>query len=261
MKFFRRAALCLALALTPILVRADQTNIAEDDASQEAYKDGFQSGKNGGSGFGEWKMTNDGDGPDRHSGFFIANTGSNADLNGIANNGKAWGLYANGTGFEQAVAYRAFKLPLAVGDSFSFLMENGRIEKRFENDDPAPGAIGLTLRIGAPGESPNEYNQGAVFGFAFDEGKENYQITDGSGPDKADSGVPFTDSGVIVTVTITGADTYDLEIQTTKEKKLTKLPGRKLSAAGPITSFAIFNRDGEKTDAFFNGLQVARENK
>lgn len=88
------------LALTPILVRADQTNISEDDANQEACKDGFQGGKSGGSGLGEWKMTNDGDGADRHSGFFIANTGSNADLNGIANNGKAWGLYANGTGFE-----------------------------------------------------------------------------------------------------------------------------------------------------------------
>lgn len=140
-------------------------------------------------------------------------------------------------------------------------MEHGRIEKRFATDDPASGSIGLTLRIGSAGESPNEYNQDAVFAFSFDEGKENYQIADGSGPEKADSGVPFTDSGVIATVTITNSDTYDLEIQTTKEKKLTKLPGGKLSAASPITSFAIFNRDGEETDAFFNSLQVARENK
>ena len=66
---------------------------------------------------------------------------------------------------------------------------------------------------------------------------------------------------MIVTVTITGDDTYDLEIQTPSDKKVTKLPGRKLSKAGPITSLAIFNRDGEKTDAFFNALQVARENK
>ena len=84
---------------------------------------------------------------------------------------------------------------------------------------------------------------------------------DGAGADKTDSGVPLTDSGVIVTITITGADTYDLEIQTAADKKLTKLPGRKLSGAGAITSLAIFNRDGEKTDAFLNALQVARENK
>ena len=139
MKYLRRAVLGLLLVVAPLFVRADQTNIAEDDASQEAYKDGFQSGKNGGSGFGEWKMTHDGDGADRHSGFFIASTGSNPDLNGIANNGKAWALYANGTGFEQAVAYRSFKLPLAVGDSFSFLMENGKIEQRFGTDAPATG--------------------------------------------------------------------------------------------------------------------------
>ena len=42
------------------LVRADQTTISEDDASQEAYNGGFDSGKNGGTGFGEWKMTSDG---------------------------------------------------------------------------------------------------------------------------------------------------------------------------------------------------------
>ena len=84
------------------LVRADQTNVAEDDASQDAYNGGFESGKNGGSGFGEWKMTNEGNDENRHSGFFIATTANNPDLNGIAKNDKAWGIYANGTGFEQA---------------------------------------------------------------------------------------------------------------------------------------------------------------
>ncbi|MBA3543315.1 MAG: hypothetical protein H0T83_02590, partial [Chthoniobacterales bacterium] len=101
----------------------------------------------------------------------------------------------------------------------------------------------------------------AVFEFGFDEGKEDYQIHDGSGEDKTDSGVPFTDSGVIVTVTITGAGSYDLEIQTAVDKKLTKLPGRRLSKSGAIASLAIFNCDGEKSDAFFNSLQVARENQ
>lgn len=252
---------CLALLVLPSFVRADQTNVAEDDASQEAYNGGFESGKNGGSGFGEWKMTSEGNDDNRHSGFFVATTENNKDLNGIAKNDKAWGLYANGTGYEQAVAFRAFTEPLAVGDSFSFMMEDGKIEKKFETDDPATGSIGLTLRTGNANDAPADYNKDAIFEFGFYEGKDNYQIYDGSGADKTDSGVPFTDSGVIVTVTITGDDTYDLEIQTASDKKVTKLPGRKLSKAGPITSLAIFNRDGEKTDAFFNSLQVARENK
>ncbi len=257
----KKLTLALCFIFTFGFVRADQTNVAEDDASQEAYNGGFDSGKNGGSGFGEWKMTNEGNDENRHSGFFVATTENNQDLNGIARNGKAWGLFANGTGFEQAVAYRTFSQPLAVGDSFSFLMENGKIEKKFETDDPATGSIGLTLRTSNATESPADYNKDAVFEFGYYEGKDNYQIYDGSGADKTDSGVPFTDSGVIVTVTITGEDSYDLEIQTALEKKLTKLPGRKLGSAGAITSLAIFNRDGEKTDAFFNSLQVARENK
>lgn len=40
---------CLALLAFPSLVRADQTNVAEDDASQEAYKGGFDSGKMAGA--------------------------------------------------------------------------------------------------------------------------------------------------------------------------------------------------------------------
>ena len=255
----RTLALCLTLVFG--LVRADQTNIAEDDASAETYNSGFESGKNGGSGFGEWKLTTEGNDDNQHSGFFVATADNNKDLNGIAKNGKAWGLFANGTGFEQAVVFRAFSQPLAAGDSFSFMMENGKIEKKFETDDPGTGSIGLTLRTSNASDSPADYNKDSVFEFGFYEGKDNYQIYDGTGADKTDSGVPFTDSGVIVTVTITGADTYDLEIQTAADKKLTKLPGRKLSSAGAITSLAIFNLDGEKTDAFFNSLQVARENK
>ena len=121
--------LTLALCLTLIfgLVRADQVNVAEDDASQGAC----ESGKNSGSGFGEWKLMTEGNDDNRHSGFFVATSDNNKDLNGIAKNGKAWGLFANGTGFEQAVAFRAFSEPLATGDSFSFLMENGKIEKKF----------------------------------------------------------------------------------------------------------------------------------
>ncbi len=257
----KKLTLLLCLTLLCRLVRADQTNIAEDDASQEAYNGGFDSGKNGGTGFAEWKMTAEGNDENRHSGFFGATTDNNKDLNGIAKNGKAWGLYANGTGFEQAVAYRALQAPLAVGDSFSFMMENGPFEKKFETDDPAGASVGLTLRTGNATDSSNDYNKEAVFEFGFYQGKPNYQIYDGSGDDKTDSGVAFTDGGVSVTVTITGEDTYDLEIQTISDKKVTKLPGRKLKAAGAITSLALFDRNGEKNDSFFNSLQVAREAK
>ncbi|MEO7166219.1 MAG: hypothetical protein ABI016_04205 [Chthoniobacterales bacterium] len=253
--------LCAASVCLARIVRADRTNVAEDDASQEAYNGGFESGKNGGSGFGEWKMTNEGNDDNRHSGFFVATPENNPDLNGITKNGKAWGLFANGTGFEEAVAFRGLKEPLAVGDSFSFLFESGPFEKKFETDDPSGGSVGLTLRTSNATEATADYNKDAVFEFGSYQGKPNYQIYDGNGEDQTDSGVAFTDAGVTVTVKITGADTYDLEIQTMSDKKLTKLPGRKLKAAGSIASLAIFNRNSEKNDAYFNSLQVARENK
>jgi hypothetical protein len=240
---------------------AESTVIAEDDASQSAYGGGWDNTKNGGSGFSAWALTTEGNDTERHSGFFIASTKDNSDLNGIAKNDKAFGTYANGSGFEQAVAYRGFEKPLQVKDSFSFMMENGPFEKKFENDDPTPGSIGLVLRSGNANATVADYNKDALFEIGYYQGKNNYQIYDGSGADKADSGVAFDDEGIAVTVTLTGPDTYDLEIQTMKDKTIVKLPGRKFSSNGSIQSMAVFNRNGEKYDAFFNQFQVARETK
>ena len=240
-------------------IRAESVVIAEDDASQSAYGGQWDNSKNGGNGFTNWSLTTEGNDNDRHAGFFIASTKNNTDLNGIAKGDKAFGLFANGAGFEQAVGYRGFEKPLKAGDSFSFMMENGIFEKKYDNDDPTPGSIGVVLRTSNANSSVADYNKDAVFEFGYYSGKDNYQIYDGTGADKADSGVAFTDSGVSVTVTITGSDTYDLEIQTLKDKNVTKLPGRKLSSGGSIQSFAIFDRNGEKNDVFFNQFQVARE--
>jgi len=253
--------LVTALSLGGTRIYAESTVIAEDDASQSAYGGNWDNSKNGGSGFSNWTLTTEGNDTDRHSGFYIADTKNNPDLNGVMKNDKAFGLFANGSGFEQAVAYRSFEKPLQVGDSFSFMMENGTFEKKFDKDDPTPGSIGLTLRTSNANSSVADYNKDAVFEFGYFQGKSNYQIYDGSGADKADSGVPFVDSGVSVTVTLTGPDTYDLEIQTVKDKKLTKLPGRKLASSGPVQSFASFDRNGEKYDAYFNQFQVSRETK
>jgi hypothetical protein len=255
------AVVISSLALT-LQSRAESTVIAEDDASQSAYSGGqWDNSKNGGSGFGNWSLTTEGNDNERHSGFYIADTKNNPDLNGIMKNDKAFGLFANGSGFEQAVGYRSFDKPLQAGDSFSFMMENGTFEKKFDKDDPTPGSIGIVLRTSNANSSVADYNKDAVFEFGYYNGKDNYQIYDGSGAEKADSGVAFTDAGVSVTVTITGAETYDLEIQTLKDKNVTKLPGRKLSRGGSIQSFAIFDRNGEKYDAYFNQFQVARETK
>lgn len=236
---------------------AEPTNLAEDDASQPAYGGGWDNSKSGGSGFGNWTLTTEGNDSDRHSGFFVASTDTNPDLNGIAKEKKAFGLFANGPGFEQAVAYRPLEKPLAVGDSFSFTFEHGPFEKKFEKDDPTPGSIGLVLRSGNANSATSDYNSGAMFEFGYYQGKTNYQIYDGTS--STDSGVAFTDAGLSVTVTLTAADTYDLEVQTLADKKITKLPARKLKSSGTVGSFALFNRNGEKYDAYFNQFQISRD--
>src|SRR5438105_12719514 len=93
------------LLVTGGQVLAESTVIAEDDASNLAYNGQWDNSKNGGSGFGNWSLTTEGNDNDRHSGFFIAVTKNNPDLNGITEGDKAFGLYANGPGFEQAVGY------------------------------------------------------------------------------------------------------------------------------------------------------------
>ena len=253
----RFTSACVALFLLATTAYAEPTNIAEDDASKSEYGGSWDSGKNGGTGFGSWTMTAEGNDAERHAGFFIASTDTNKDLTGIAKEGKAFGMFANGSGFEQAVAYRSFIKPLAVGDSFSFMMENGKFEKKFEKDETGGHAVGLVLRTGNATSSTTDYNSGAMFEFGYYQGSDNYQIHDGS--TTSDSGVAFTDSGVSVTVTVTGSDSYDLEIQTMSDKKLTKLPGRKFKSSGEIESMAVFNRNAEKNDVYFNQFQVARD--
>ncbi len=253
----RITVLCAAALLLRLTAQAEPTNLAEDDAS--TYGSSWDASKSNGSGFGSWVMTNEGNDENRHSGFYIATTDNNKDLNGIAKDGKAFGLYANGSGFEQAVAYRPLNKPLASGDSFSFMIENGKFEKKFEKDESGGGAVGLVLRTGNATSATTDYNTGAMFEFGFYQGQDNYQIYDGS--PTPDSGVAFTDGGLTVTVTVTGSDTYDLEVQTMSDKKLTKLPGRKFKSSGSIESMALFNRNSEKNDVYFNQFQVSREEK
>ena len=76
-----------------------------------------------------------------------------------------------------------------------------------------------------------------------------------------DSGIGVADAGVSVTVTVTGADTYDLEIQTLDDKNVSKLPGRKFSESGDVESMAVFNRNSEKHDVYFNQFQISRESE
>ena len=250
----------LALAATLGLSAKEQVPIAEDDASKPAYGGGISDGKNGGTGFGPWTIKVQAlAGQESHAGIFIADTDANADLGVVGINRKAFGLFANGVGFESVTAYRPFGRALAPGMAFSFTMKHGEFVKKFDVDDPAPGSTGIILRTGNANSGTDEYNRGARWEFGAYEGQGNYQIYDGEA--KQDTGIPTSDGGLSVTFILTGPDAYDLEVTKLDGKKTTKLKGRKLggAAGGKLESFCIFNRDGEKADVFFNGFQVTKE--
>ncbi len=258
MKWFSLLLFTVFITLASVQA-SDRINIAEDEATHSAYNGGWQAGKNSGTGFGAWLFqTAGGVGSDSHCGFFVANSTEQKDLENAGSNGKALGMFANGVDFEVACAFRSFDAPLAVGDSFSLMMECGEFIKKFETDDSRPGVIGFSLRTGAAADAWDDFQNGARLQFGFYQGEGNFQVFDGEADH--DTGVPFTTGGVSVTVTLVTPDTYNLEITTLDTKETKKLEGRKLAgdAGAQIDSFAIYNQDGETSDAYFNGFQVSR---
>jgi hypothetical protein len=255
-----KRALILALAgTTAVVVAAAKINLAEDDASQGGYNEGWSDGKGGGNGFRPWIVRMKSDGEPSHSGVFIANAqGDNPGAEPVAVNGKAFGLYANGVGFEETVVYREFLLPLQTNDVFSINIKHGTFERKFENDSPEKGELGVALRSGPAGPSTAEWRSDARMILLVREGENQYRIIDGAGD--TESGVDVSDAPLGVSVTVTGDDTYDLELVNLRTQAVKKLPGRKLmgSSGAAISSVAVFNRDGEREDFFFNSLQIAR---
>jgi hypothetical protein len=244
---------------SPALLRADRVSIASDDAGQSAYNSNWDI-EGGGTGFGNWTFRNlEKSDAQSHAGFYAGNTHDNPDLKPIAVNERAFGMFANGTQFENATAYRAFTKPLETGASFSFMMLHGEFVKRGDYDDPGGSSAGLILRTGNLSTSVEDYNKGSRFEFGAYKDKLNYQIYDGE--PNSDTGIPLTNGGLKITVKLLTPDTYDLEVTTLKDNQTTRLNGRKFggTAGGTIDSFCVFDRNGEKFDVFFNSFQVFKE--
>ena len=257
MKSPRFLAILALLCAATVHINASAAEI-KDDASQSAYSGNWNE-PGGGSGFGDWKFQENHGANDSYAGHFLADTGTNPEASPVASGNKAFGLYANGPEFEVATASRSFSTPLKSGDTFSFQMTNPVIEQKGASDNPGAGAIGLALRNGNAADSPDDYNKGARFEIINLKGEANYQVYDGE--TTHDTGVTYSEKGVTVTIKLTGADTYDLEITRLADNKTAKLNGRKLGASGAVESFCVFNRNGEKADGFFNNFLVSGKGK
>ncbi len=248
-------SLIVLLLGTALASAKEPTTVAKDDATQGGYSGGWNE-SGGGTGFGGWKFQEYHGPTDSYAGHFLAESGNNPEMGLVASGNKSFGLYANGNEFESAAAFRSFSTALQAGDSFSFQMTNPAIEQKGATDNPGAGAIGLTLRNGNAADAPDDYNKGARFEIINLKGQGNYQVYDGD--PGHDTGIAYSDKGISVTITLTSADTYDLEVTTLGDKKTTKLTGRRFSGSGNVESFCIFDRNGEKADGFFNNFQVSK---
>ncbi len=209
-----------------------------------------------GTGLGPWEFAY-GPSASGFAGFFLQeNPGNGIDNVGqpTVQDGSAWAIYANkGDDVDSATAYRTFDDPLSdSGDSFTVAFENGFIDTN--------GKVGFTLRNGNTTALTDDYNTDARLEFFFNGGDGNFTIVDADG--EFDTGVPFTFFGVEVSVTLTSADSYDIEILRFDEAndatpEITTINGRTLTGSGSIDSLAIFSRDAAtQSDLFFNNLSI-----
>lgn len=250
---------CFLSALSTASLFGEQVVFAEDDASRSTYANGWSGGQNGGNGFEPWTLyVTQEENAESHAGLFIATIEDNSDIDEVGIKGKAFGFFANGVIFEEATAFRRFATFLVPGDSFSFLLRTGAFEQKFEMDSPDKGGVGITLRATSLAEKPADYNLDARLEFGTYEGEENYQVIDGESD--RDTGIKVTDEPVSITIHLLTPDTYTLEVVNLGSKQVTRLENRKLggAAGAPIESFCAFNRNGEKSDVFFNGFQLSK---
>jgi len=253
------------------LLSAQSYVSSEDEAYFDAYADGWQTGDQGGRGFGEWKLyapEYSVEDEQRYAGFFIAEAGNEPDLVGAAREGKAFGIFANGTGFEETVAFRAFDRQMEAGDVFSLLFEFDGFVSKFGGDAAENSTVGIALRTVEKAGRTDELVRGRALVLAAIRGLSTYQIMD-AGP-RFNTRVFLDPKGAEVGITLRPGGRYDLQIRTLTDNVVHRFPGRRLDlkeeeepaatdTSEAVRSFALFNLNGGRNNAYFGALQVSRE--
>jgi hypothetical protein len=146
-----RCILCLVALATAFAVNPAWANLASDIASNAAYDDGWQTGDDGGTGFGSWTLSSAG-----FSGLFMGNSlnldsgnpGPGADIN---TSSRSFGLFAQGfdVDFDFAEATRLLDAPLSLGEAFSLeLAVNFRNGNKGVDIRTAGGAMLFNFNVG-----------------------------------------------------------------------------------------------------------------
>lgn len=143
---------------------------AVDEGTNATYDSGWQTGSNGGFGWGGgWSLTTFGS---PNAGFFMGTTGGNPNLSLPP---RAWGLWA-GSG-ATAQAERALSQPMAIGETMEVGFDNNLIA--------VGGSAGVSL-LNEAGES--------LMDFYFVGGEAGYRIRDAQG--SWQPGIGWTNGGL-----------------------------------------------------------------
>ena len=160
----------------------EQTN-ATDSPVNASYGSSWDSGSNGGNGFGIWELT-----ATTNAGHFLAD-GTTSATNLSTGLSKGFGLWANNGGI--ATARRIFNAPLSAGAKFNI---------RFDNNYLTSGSsVGIALADNSNGNRVSFYLVG---------GENFYRISDAAGP--RPTSLAYTDAGLDLTFEVAASNTYTL---------------------------------------------------
>ncbi len=264
-----RLALHCATVICPVALAAQSYISAEDEAYYENYQDGWQTGDWSGRGFKDWRLfapqyVNEEE--EQYAGFFIADAEQEEDLSKSAREGKAFGIFANGTGFEETVAFRAFERPLNTGDVFSLRFEFDGFGTKFERDAEEISSVGVALRTTDRAEDLSELTEGRALVLAVIEGLSTYQILDAAG--RFNTRVFIDQDGVEIGLKVVGGGRYDLQLMTLSDEVVHSFTNRQMKinpeveeeeAVPSLRSFALFNLNGGANNAYFGAFQISRQ--
>lgn len=145
---------------------------AVDSSTDAAYSGGWNSGNNGGTGFLGWQLNAE----EGSSGHFVGTNG--------------WGMWSHESN-HLAEAIRPFGFTnLAVGQTFRVRMKNGWIWE-------SGGSVGVALRDGGGA---------TLWQLYFNGGSATYNVSTGA------TDIGWTDAGLDVAFTVTGAGTYSVDV-------------------------------------------------
>jgi hypothetical protein len=219
--------LLAAVASVVLSSGAFAATLANDNATNVAYSDGWITGDNGGVGFGPWAITANGSGSGGFAGSYVGGTG-------LGN--PTFGIYSGNNAAATVTAYRPFTGGgLTVGQSFNVDLGNTAT---------IVGQIGLTLMSGST----------ARWTLKFVGGGANWLLNDG-GSDFSAGQAYAPNTPLSFSLTYGGGSTYSYSFGTGS--------GNNFTASADISNLdgvQFFSVDqGDNQNMGFNNLQVVPE--